>query len=125
MVESYELGKKGEELAVQMMTKQGMQIVEQRWKSHHYEIDIIAFDPATREMVFCEVKTRATAEWGKPEDAIDWRKIKNTVRAADHYMKLNNYKYDVRFDVFAIVIPDKGKPDVVQIKDAFYAPIGR
>lgn len=125
MAESYELGKKGEELAVQMMTQQGMHIIEQRWKSHHYEIDIIAFDPNSREMVFCEVKTRATAEWGNPEEAIDWRKIKRTVRAADHYMKLNNLLYDVRFDVFAIVLPPKGEPDICQIKDAFYAPLGR
>lgn len=125
MAESYELGKKGEELAVQMMTKQGMHIIEQRWKSHHYEVDIIAFDPTSNEMVFCEVKTRTTVEWGKPEDAIDWRKIKYTVRAADHYMKMTNCRYDVRFDVFAIVIPPQGKPEVTQIKDAFYAPLGR
>lgn len=125
MAESYELGKKGEDLAVEKMTQQGMTIIERRWKSHHYEIDIVAFDPSTQEMVFCEVKTRATAEWGKPEDSIDWQKIKFTVRAAHHYMKMNGYAYSVRFDVFAIIIPNKGQPEINQIKDAFYAPLGR
>lgn len=125
MAESYELGKQGEELAANMMTRQGMHIIEQRWKSHHYEIDIIAFDPSTNEMVFCEVKTRRSVEWGRPEDAIDWRKIKYTVRAADHYMKMTKCTISVRFDVFAIVIPPKGEPDILQIKDAFYAPLGR
>lgn len=125
MTESYELGRRGEEIAVKMMTQQGMHVIEQRWKSHHYELDIIAFDPETKEMVFCEVKTRASTAWGRPEDAIDWRKIRNTVRAANHYMKMNNYNYSVRFDVFAIVLPPKGEPDVFQIKDAFYAPLGR
>lgn len=120
----YELGIAGEELAVQRLRQEGMQVLEQRWKDHHLELDIIAFDPNTGEMVFVEVKTRSTSRWGRPEDAIDYSKITKTVRAAHHYMLLRNVNSPARFDVFAIYIPESGKTHIDYIKDAFYAPLG-
>lgn len=120
----YELGQKGEALASERLRAEGMQILETRWKSHHYELDIIAFDPETAEVVFVEVKTRGSGTWGNPEDAIDRRKIMRTVRAAHHYLCLHHINQPARFDVFAIVLPSEGNPHVDYIKDAFYAPIG-
>lgn len=121
---SYELGQKGEELAAERLRAEGMQILEQRWKSHHYELDIIAFDPASGEVVFVEVKTRGSGSWGRPEDAIDQRKIMRTVRAANHYLLLHRINQPARFDVFAIVVPAQGNPRVDYFRDAFYAPLG-
>ena len=121
----YELGKAGEELACNRLREEGMQILETRWKDRAYEIDIIAFDPATDEMVFVEVKTRASGLWGRPEDAIDSRKIKRTVRAANYYLRLHDVNYSARFDVFSIVLPDSGKAHIDYFKDAFYPPLGR
>ena len=120
----YELGKAGEDLAVEYLRREGMQVLEQRWKERHLELDIIAFDPATNEIVFVEVKTRSTGRWGRPEDAIDQNKIIRTVRAAHHYLRLHRHNYEARFDVFAIYLPESGKTHVDYIKDAFYAPIG-
>lgn len=120
----YELGKAGEELAVERLQREGMQILEQRWKERHLELDIIAYDPATSEIVFVEVKTRSTARWGRPEEAIDSNKIIRTVRAAHHYLRLHSLNYESRFDVFAIYLPDSGKAQVDYIKDAYYAPLG-
>lgn len=122
---SYELGQAGEQLATECLRQNGMQILETRWKDRAYEIDIIAFDPATSEMVFVEVKTRSANTWGRPEDAIDQRKIMRTVRAADFYLRFHHIDAPSRFDVFAIVIPNSGKPKVDYIKDAFYPPLGR
>lgn len=120
----YELGKAGEELAVERLRQEGMQIMETRWKEHHLELDIIAFDPSAQEIVFVEVKTRASGVWGNPEDAIDPAKITRTVRAAHHYLRLHQLNYPSRFDVFAIYLPQSGKPHIDYIKDAFYAPLG-
>lgn len=120
----YELGKAGEDLAVERLRQEGMQIIEQRWKDRHLELDIVAFDPTTREMVFVEVKTRSTGVWGSPEDAIDRSKIMRTVRAAHHYLKLHNHNYPSRFDVFAIYLPASGLTHIDYFKDAFYAPLG-
>lgn len=120
----YELGQKGEELAIERLRAEGMQILETRWKSHSYELDIIGFDPVTSEMVFVEVKTRASGSWGRPEDSIDQRKIMRTVRAANHYLLLHNIDRPSRFDVFAIVIPKEGNAHIDYYRDAFYAPLG-
>lgn len=124
MEESYKLGLKGEEIAVDYLRKHGYQILEQRWKDHHLEIDIIAFDPSTSELVSIEVKTRSSDVWGSPENAVDYRKIRRSVYATDFYMKLNHITYPVRFDIFAIVIPPKGEVQLNHIKDAFYPPLG-
>ena len=124
MTESYSLGLQGEEIAADYLRKQGYQIIEQRWKDHHMEIDIIAFDPSTAELVSIEVKTRSTDIWGNPENAVDPKKILRSVYATDFYIKLYNITYPERFDIFAIVIPSKGEPKVTHIKDAFYPPLG-
>ena len=101
-----------------------MQIIETRWKDHAYEMDIIAFDPQSDEMVFVEVKTRSSGTWGRPEDAIDQRKIMRCVKAADYYLRTRKIDYESRFDIFAITLPEGGKAKVEYIKDAFYAPLG-
>lgn len=74
MTESYELGKKGEDIAVAYLQKRGYKILEQRWHDHHMEIDIIAFDEESQELVSVEVKTRETDVFGSPEDAVDTKK---------------------------------------------------
>lgn len=124
MSEAYELGKQGEELAADYLKKHGLQIMETRWKAHTYELDIIAFDVERGEVVFVEVKTRSSGSWGRPEDAIDQRKIMRTVRAANHYLRLHNINYPARFDVFSILIPKSGKVLIDYFKDAFYPPLG-
>ncbi len=55
MSNSYELGLKGEALAAEHLRSIGMRILETRWRDHSFETDIIAFDPASQEVVFVEV----------------------------------------------------------------------
>ena len=124
MAESYELGKQGEDIAVKYLKKIGYEILEQRWKDHQLEIDVIAFDPESKELVSIEVKTRSTNVWGSPENAVDTKKIRRTVYATDFYMKLHHIAYPVRFDIIAIVLPKEGKMNFNHIKDAFYPPLG-
>lgn len=124
MAESYELGKKGEDIAVAYLQKRGYKILEQRWHDHHMEIDIIAFDEESQELVSVEVKTRETDVFGSPEDAVDTKKIRRTVNATDFYIKSHNILFPVRFDIFAIIIPQGGEPKITHFKDAFYAPLG-
>lgn len=105
------------------LKRDGYQILEQNWKLHHYELDIVAVDPRTEEIVIVEVKARATNVWGDPRNAVDEKKIKRTVLAADAYLRHHNVVKNVRFDVFAIIIPSTGKPQVTHIVDAFYPPL--
>lgn len=124
MSKSYELGKVGEDLAANYLEKHGYKILEKRWHDHHMEIDIIAFDPETNELVSIEVKTRQSGSFGSPEDAVDMKKIRRSVFATDFYIKLNRIQYPVRFDIFSIIIPEGGEASITHIKDAFYPPLG-
>lgn len=97
--------------------------METRWKARSYELDIIAFDVETGEVVFVEVKTRSTGRWGRPEDAVDKQKIVRTVRAANAYLRLHQIDYPSRFDVFSIIISKSGKEHIDYFKNAFYPPL--
>ena len=123
MSESYELGKKGEEIALNYLKKNGYQIVEQRWHYHHLELDIIAIDTATNELVAVEVKTRRSGLWGTPEKAVDMKKMRHMVNATDVYMRMNWVRMPVRFDIIAVLMPKGERMSLRHMKDAFYAPL--
>lgn len=123
MSESYELGRQGEELVVDYLQKRNYRIADRRWHDGHLEIDIVAVDIETGELVSIEVKTRESEEWGLPEEAVDIRKIRRTVSATDLYMRLNGIGNPVRFDIFSVIIPKEGKPKIIHFKDAFYPPV--
>ena len=124
MSESYQLGKNGEEMAADYLRSLGYRIEAQRWHMHHLELDIVATDRSTNEIVFVEVKTRTTPLYGAPEEAVDYKKIMHTVRAADAYLKIYNIDQDWRFDIIAIIDDGRHEPRINHIKDAFYPPLG-
>lgn len=96
------VGTKYEEMAAKYLTLQGLSVIEMNYRVRSGEIDIVARD--NNFIVFVEVKYRRTASAGHPEEAVDYKKIKNICRTADHYRiyhKLNDEQY-YRFDVVAI-----------------------
>jgi len=81
------------------------------------EIDIIARDGET--IVFVEVKSRTSAEFGAPERAIGDEKQKHIVRAARSYVSRAGITWNqVRFDTISIVFTDP--PSLVHQQDAFF-----
>ena len=124
MSESYQLGKDGEQMAADYLRSLGYHIEAERWRLHHLELDLVATDRETGEIVFVEVKTRTTDLFGSPEEAVDYKKIMNTVRAADAYIKQMGVTQDWRFDIIAIVDDGKRQPKLRHFKEAFYPPLG-
>ncbi len=122
--ESYKLGKDGELLAASFLKQQGYSILEERWHFHHLELDIIAIDNEKHEIVFVEVKTRATMEYGTPEEAVDYKKIMRCVNAADVYLKMHHCTLDWRFDIISVIDNGHDDPHIDHIKEAFYPPLG-
>ncbi len=122
--ESYKLGQDGESLAAKFLEQQGYTILEQRWHLHHLELDLIAIDNSTREIVFIEVKTRSSQAYGTPEEAVDYKKIMRCVNAADAYLKWKNYTLDWRFDIISVIDNGHDDPIIDHIKEAFYPPLG-
>ena len=116
MIEPHELGKLGEDLAVNFLISKGYQILERNWHSGHKEIDIIAFDDDV--LVIVEVKTLKSDDYGEPEIAVGVTKQRMLIRAADSFVRYKNLNVDVRFDIISIVISD-GEPEIEHIEDAF------
>ena len=120
MTTDHKLGKAGEKLACEYLKKFDFSILNQNWRSGRFgEIDIIAHDNDSKELVFIEVKTRVT----NTEDAkelVTKKKQKQLYKLANSYLYLHKReKQSCRFDVIAIKINEKGKA-LEHIKNAFY-----
>ena len=116
MAQHNQLGKQGEELAVQFLQKLGYNIREINWRNDKYEIDIVAQDG--EELVIVEVKTRSSTAFGNPEEAVTLAKQKHLINGAERYVELNEIDLDCRFDVISIVL-SKDKHQIKHIIEAF------
>ncbi len=80
MARKDELGRSGEQLAVDHLTAIGYTILDRNWRCSQGELDIVALDGATTVMV--EVKTRSSVAFGHPLDAVTPRKLARLRRLA-------------------------------------------
>lgn len=117
MAEHNELGKLGEELAVEYLKKNGYKILNTNWTFQKAEIDIIAQIENTLAIV--EVKTRSSLEFGLPQDFVKPKKIQLLVKAVDAYVNQNSLDLNVRFDIIAIYKENKSFA-IEHLIDAFY-----
>lgn len=117
MAEHNELGKSGEQLAVDLLKQKGYTILETNWRSGKFEIDIIA--QTDKQLIIAEVKTRTSNFLMEPEAAVTKDKRRMLIRAADIYVQRNNIELEVRFDIISIVIA-KEQFRINHIEDAFY-----
>ena len=107
----------GEDLVAEWYRKHGYDIVERNWRCRQGEIDIIASRDSV--LVICEVKTRATADFGSPALAVDANKQQRLRRLAAHWLSENpTTRVSVRFDVAAVIGP-KEKVNLEVIEAAF------
>ena len=100
MAEHNELGKLGEEMAVEFLQKSGYEILETNWTFQKAEIDIIARKAETVAIV--EVKTRSSIDFGLPQEFVKPKKIQLLVKAVNEYITINDLDVEVRFDIIAI-----------------------
>ena len=114
---SQKFGEKGEALAVQRLKKAGYKIIKTNYRNRLGEIDIIAKENDT--IVFVEVKSRRSVNFGNPKQAITLQKQKKISMVALSYLKTMGLDTArARFDVVT-VISNQDKPQVEIIKNAF------
>ncbi len=114
-----EVGAKGEKLAAKFLKRKGYKIIQRNYKCKLGEIDIIA--EQDRTIVFVEVKTRRTQEFGPPQYAITAAKRGQISRVALLYIREKKMvEQSCRFDVIAITFPPESrKPRIEHIENAF------
>ena len=117
MADHNELGKLGEELAVEFLQKNGYEILETNWVFQKAEVDIIA--KKENILAIVEVKTRSSLDFGLPQDFVKPKKIQLLVKAVNEYVIANDLDTEVRFDIIAV--HKEGKTFAIEhLIDAFY-----
>ena len=121
MAKHREIGNKGEDLAVKFLILNGYRILERNWRFSKAEIDIIAQNE--HGLVFIEVKTRTRADFGQPEEFVSNHQEELIFAAAQRYMEQNNYEWEIRFDIIAILVKEQTEwknYDIKHFKDVYH-----
>ncbi len=116
--EQQKYGKKNESFAAGHLSRLGYEILELNFRTKLGEIDIIAKDGDT--IVFVEVKSRSSYNYGSPKQAVTAKKQKKISMVALYYLKTaNQLNAKARFDVVSIMKKKDDEPEIEIIKNAF------
>jgi putative endonuclease len=116
MTEDHALGRRGEDLAHRFLQRAGMIIVDRNYRmaSGAGEVDLVAWDGDA--LVFVEVKSRQTAEYGSPDRAIGPNKHASLIRTAREYARHAEVPWQkVRFDIVNVVFSTP--PKLTHLRD--------
>jgi putative endonuclease len=112
------LGKFGETAAKKFLEKKGYQLLEANFAGKHGEIDLIFLHEEC--VVFVEVKTRRSDQWGRPEAAVKDKKKKALSRTALAYLRSRrNPRLTFRFDIVEILAAENEVREIRHIENAF------
>lgn len=111
------LGQEGERLAERYLRKKGYKLVERNYRCAVGELDLIVLD--RRIVVFVEVKTRTGHGFGSPLEAVEFRKQRKMIQAAQFFLSAKGLQQrEARFDVIGISWLGR-EPVLEHIENAF------
>ncbi|HCR77685.1 MAG TPA: YraN family protein [Chryseobacterium sp.] len=119
MADHNDFGKKAEELAAEYLQKNGYKILVRNFRYQKAELDLVAEKDSL--IVVVEVKARSTDVFNLPQEAVNKRKIKLIVSAANYFMEEYNKNQEVRFDIISILSDENKNLMIEHIIDAFEA----
>jgi putative endonuclease len=116
-----ELARTGEDHAARYLRSKGYRVRERNFRTRTGEVDIIADHGEV--LVFVEVKSRTSAEFGEPRESVTPRKQQRILRAARGYLASREPRERMtRFDVVEVFITAQGRVEKVElIEGAFGA----
>lgn len=109
-VSTFDIGGRGEDIAMQWLRDRGYLIVERNWRIGHYEIDIIAQHYDT--LHFVEVKTRRDSGWQSAYDSINESKKRSLRRGAMAFRTIRRIQLNLQFDLIAVTVDALGNHTV-------------
>ncbi|EDM37420.1 hypothetical protein PBAL39_09761 [Pedobacter sp. BAL39] len=113
-----ELGRRGEQIAQEFLQHSGYRILKINWKYGRAEVDVIADHDGV--IVFVEVKTRSSRDFGEPEEFVGRKKERQLEFASSAYLEMTGHQGEIRFDIIAIVFENKDLYKINHIEDAFW-----
>ena len=101
--------KLGEDKACEYLKKLGFKIIERNFRKGYGEIDIVALDPSAGSgqvvLVFIEVKTRTSNQFGTPLEGITYWKLKSLIKTAQFYkITHRNLPESLRIDAISVTL---------------------
>lgn len=96
-----QVGRMGEDLALRFLEERGMRLVARNWRSGHKELDLIVDDGKFLRIV--EVKSLVYPNGTDPFGAVDTKKRRRMVAAANHFVLHHDVRQEVVFDVVSVV----------------------
>lgn len=113
------LGRQGEAAAERFLKKESFKILYRNFRARRGgEIDLVCRDRKDQVLVFVEVKTRRSEMFGRPSDAVTWRKRRRIIRAAKEWLRLLDLpEIPFRFDIVEVVT--EPNPQIRLIRGAF------
>jgi len=118
MASHNDLGKRGEQIAKEYLENLGYRILHVNWRYGRAEVDVIADQCGV--VIFIEVKTRTSVDYGMPEDFVCIKKERQLEYASSGYIEMTNHQGEIRFDVIAILFENKDIYTINHIEDAFW-----
>lgn len=118
-----QLARAGEEAAAHYLVSSGFTILHRNIRFPEGELDFVAKKENT--LVFIEVKTRETDQFGQPYQSISLDKQRRQIAMASRFVSLCRLQtVKVRFDVVSVVLPlgqacTGQMPKIEHIEDAF------
>jgi putative endonuclease len=111
-------GELGERAAKKHLQRHGLKFLTANFRTRRGEIDIVCRDSDC--LVFVEVKTRSSEEWGRPAAAVDRERRQRLTRAAlDYLHRLKNPAVKVRFDIVEVLLQAGQVHKVRHLPNAF------
>lgn len=114
-----EIGDFGEDAAEKYLKDNDYEVLKRNFRLKFGEIDIIAKQNDC--IVFVEVKTRKSSDFGQPSEYVNLRKQIRIKKAAAVYIDIENN--DIRFDVIEVFYSERGGKTVLNsinhIENAF------
>lgn len=114
-----EVGDRGENIAAFYLEKKGYRILRRNFRIKGGELDIIAEKDGI--IAFVEVKTRSADFLSGGFEAVDKRKQRLIIRAAEEYSLKNPHDLQPRFDVVEIILDGKRVVGFNYVENAFCA----
>ena len=109
------LGDYGEEVAARHLRRQGMVLLDRKWRCDQGEIDLVARDGDT--LVVCEVKTRRGLDYGSPIEAVTARKLSRLRRLAGCWLAQHAvHPREVRVDIVGVLRRPQGPALVEHVR---------
>ncbi|MCR6711346.1 MAG: YraN family protein [Demequina sp.] len=110
-----EIGRHGERVVARLLEEHGWEVLARNWRCPMGELDIVAVDGEC--LVAVEVKTRRSAQFGSPQEAVTAAKLGRLRRLVGAWLAAQDRRFrEIRIDVCAVTLPRSGAAVVEHLR---------